>query len=41
LPKGVLLVGKREKYTFSEDDQEMVQDAALELEQILQNQNIG
>jgi nitrogen regulatory protein A len=40
-PKGVLLVGKREKYTFSEDDQEMVQDAALELEQILQNQNIG
>jgi nitrogen regulatory protein A len=41
LPKGVLLVGKREKYTFSEDDQEMVQDAALELEQILQNQIIG
>jgi nitrogen regulatory protein A len=41
LPKGVLLVGKREIYTFSEDDQEMVQDAALELEQILQNQNIG
>lgn len=41
LPKGALLVGKREKYTFSEDDQEMVQDAALELEQILQNQNIG
>ena len=40
-PKGVLLVGKREKYTFSEDDQEMVQDAALVLEQILQNQNIG
>lgn len=40
-PKGVLLVGKREKYTFSEDNQEMVQDAALELEQILQNQNIG
>lgn len=37
LPKGVLLVGKREKYTFPEDDQEMVQDAALELEQILQN----
>lgn len=41
LPKGVLLVGKREKYTFSEDDQEMVQDTALELEQILQNQIIG
>ena len=40
-PKGVLLVGKREKYIFSEDDQEMVQDAALELEQILQNQIIG
>ncbi|MFJ5758623.1 GAF domain-containing protein [Neobacillus sp. NPDC093182] len=40
-PKGVLLVGRREKYTFSEDDQEMVQDAALVLEQILQNQNIG
>ncbi|WP_419954162.1 GAF domain-containing protein [Neobacillus niacini] len=40
-PKGVLLVGKREKYTFSEDDQEMVQDAALELEQILQNQILG
>jgi signal transduction protein with GAF and PtsI domain len=41
LPKGVLLVGKRETYIFSEDDQEMVQDAALELEQILQNQIIG
>jgi len=40
LPKGVLLVGKRQTYTFSEDDQEMVQDAALELEQILQNQII-
>jgi nitrogen regulatory protein A len=40
-PKGVLLVGKREKYTFSEDDQEMVQEAALDLEQILQNQIIG
>lgn len=40
-PKGVLLVGKREKYTYSEDDQEMVQEAALELEQILQNQIIG
>lgn len=37
LPKGVLLVGNREKYTFSEEDQEIVQDAALELEQILQN----
>jgi nitrogen regulatory protein A len=41
LPKGVLLVGRRETYTFSEDDKEMVQDAALELEQILQNQIIG
>jgi nitrogen regulatory protein A len=40
LPKGVLLIGKREKYTFSEDEREMVQEAALELEQILQNQNI-
>jgi nitrogen regulatory protein A len=37
-PKGVLLVGKRETYTFSEVDQDMVKEAALELEQILQNQ---
>lgn len=37
-PKGVLLVGKRETYTFSEDDQDMVKEAASELEQILQNQ---
>lgn len=40
-PKGVLLVGKRERYTFPEDDQEMVKDAAEELEQILKIQIIG
>jgi nitrogen regulatory protein A len=37
-PKGVLLVGKREKYTFPESDQEMVKDSALALEQILKVQ---
>ncbi|MFP7299166.1 GAF domain-containing protein [Neobacillus niacini] len=40
-PKGVLLVGNRVLYTYSEDDQELVQDTALELEQLLQNQIIG
>ncbi|MCM3765034.1 GAF domain-containing protein [Neobacillus niacini] len=35
VPKGVLLVGKREKYIFSEQEQEMVQDSASLLEQLL------
>lgn len=40
-PKGVLLVGKRIKYTFPDDDQEMVKVSAQELEQILKDQIIG
>ncbi|EKN66097.1 hypothetical protein BABA_16842 [Neobacillus bataviensis LMG 21833] len=35
VPKGVLLVGKREKYSFTEEEQEAVKDSALSLEQIL------
>ncbi|MGG3468338.1 GAF domain-containing protein [Neobacillus pocheonensis] len=35
IPKGVLLVGKREAYTFTETEQEVVNDSALSLEQIL------
>ncbi|WP_066307664.1 GAF domain-containing protein [Bacillus sp. FJAT-29814] len=35
VPKGVLLVGKREKYVFSEQEQEIVQDSASLLEQLL------
>ncbi|WP_312473557.1 GAF domain-containing protein [Neobacillus sp.] len=35
VPKGVLLVGKREKYSFSEEEQEKVKASALSLEQIL------
>jgi nitrogen regulatory protein A len=35
VPKGVLLVGKREKYTFLVSEQEQVQESALLLEQLL------
>jgi nitrogen regulatory protein A len=35
VPKGVLLIGKREKYTFSEEEQEQVQDSAQLLEHLL------
>lgn len=35
VPKGVLLIGKREKYTFSEEEQERVQDSAELLERLL------
>jgi nitrogen regulatory protein A len=35
VPKGVLLVGKREKYTFSDGEQEQVREAAQTLEQRL------
>ncbi|MBO0960624.1 GAF domain-containing protein [Neobacillus sp. MM2021_6] len=35
VPKGVLLVGKREKYSFTEEEQEVVKDSAQSLEQIL------
>jgi len=34
-PKGVLLVGKREKYSFTEDEQEIVKESAINLEQLL------
>ncbi|MFF2448405.1 GAF domain-containing protein [Neobacillus sp. NPDC058068] len=34
-PKGVLLVGKREKYSFIEDEQEKVKESAESLEQLL------
>jgi signal transduction protein with GAF and PtsI domain len=37
VPKGVLLVGKREKHTFSEDIQKMVKESANKLEQILKS----
>lgn len=35
VPKGVFLIGKREKYTFTDIDQERVKDTARTLEQIL------
>lgn len=35
VPKGVLLVGKREEYTFTEDEQEQVNESAHTLEQAL------
>ncbi len=35
VPKGVLLVGKREPYVFSEEVQQKVNDSALILEQLL------
>jgi nitrogen regulatory protein A len=36
-PKGVLLVGKREKYTFNEDEQDIVKESASQLEQVLKS----
>ncbi|MFZ7944656.1 MULTISPECIES: GAF domain-containing protein [Bacillaceae] len=35
VPKGVLLVGKRESYSFNEAEQDQVKEAALSLEQFL------
>ncbi|MFK9095138.1 GAF domain-containing protein [Bacillus salipaludis] len=35
VPKGVLLVGKRVKYSFTEQEQELVKEAAVSLEQIV------
>ena len=34
-PKGVLLVGKRVKYSFTEEEQEKVKESALSLEQLV------
>ncbi|MDP4083363.1 MAG: GAF domain-containing protein [Bacillota bacterium] len=36
VPKGVIVVGKRMKYSFSEDEQEIVKEAAHSLEEKLQ-----
>jgi nitrogen regulatory protein A len=38
VPKGVLLVGKRETYTFTEKEQQQVKASAQNLEQILSEQ---
>ncbi|GHI00238.1 GAF domain-containing protein [Neobacillus kokaensis] len=38
VPKGVLLVGNRESHVFSEEVQQMVDDSALVLEQLLKEQ---
>lgn len=38
VPKGVLLVGKRETYVFDEEAKEKVNDSALVLEQLLKEQ---
>ncbi|MCM2533943.1 GAF domain-containing protein [Neobacillus pocheonensis] len=35
VPKGVMLVGKREKYSFTENEQEKIMVSAQSLEQIL------
>lgn len=35
VPKGVLLIGRREAYTFSENEQQQVKDAAEGLEQVI------
>lgn len=35
VPKGVLLIGNREKYDFSEEEQESVKEAAHSLEDVL------
>jgi len=35
VPKGVLLVGKRVKYSFTEEEQEKVKESALSLEQLV------
>lgn len=40
-PKGVLLVGKRVSYTFSEDEQEQVKESAETVEQLLGSQILG
>ncbi|NWQ40616.1 GAF domain-containing protein [Bacillus sp. EB106-08-02-XG196] len=40
-PKGVLLVGKRVSYTFSEDEQEQVKESAESVEQLLGSQILG
>ena len=37
-PKGVLLVGKRVKYSFTEEEQEKVKESALSLEQLVKEQ---
>jgi nitrogen regulatory protein A len=37
VPKGVLLVGKRERYSFSEKEQEIVKESALRLEKRLKD----
>ena len=37
VPKGVLLVGHREKHSFSNQEQDHVKDSALFLEQVLKN----
>ncbi len=37
VPKGVLLVGRREQYSFSEKEQEMVKESALLLEKLLKD----
>lgn len=40
VPKGVLLVGKREAYTFPENAQLMVKESALVLEKILKEHRL-
>jgi nitrogen regulatory protein A len=35
VPKGVLLIGKRVSYTYSENDQEKVKESAIDLEKLL------
>ncbi|AZU60849.1 GAF domain-containing protein [Neobacillus mesonae] len=38
VPKGVLLIGRRESHVYSEDVQQMADDSALVLEQLLKEQ---
>ncbi|MEH6991314.1 GAF domain-containing protein [Neobacillus drentensis] len=40
-PKGVLLVGKRVSYTFSENEQEKVKESSETLEQLLRSHILG
>jgi nitrogen regulatory protein A len=40
-PKGVLLVGKRVSYTFSENEQEKVKESGDTLEQLLRSHILG
>jgi nitrogen regulatory protein A len=40
VPKGVLLVGKRETYTFTENEQQMVKQSAHSMEQLVKGQII-